>query len=180
MESDFQKISSLTKDILIVTPPGQFEEYPASGVTYLIKEEGENEYIADNPYIIEYLLFNNKENLIPLVTNQFYVGKLAIRLHKNKNNEFNIFFYKRIEHLLHFPIEEIELPVFKIFLDHTAYHRKRTDFFFWDYKEFSKMFTYLTHKLSDEQLLSLHQRLCSYHRNLFPGEAIKSVFIKKQ
>jgi hypothetical protein len=179
LESNFQKISILTKDIPIVTPPGPYEEYPPSGVTYLINEDDKNEYLADNPYIIEYLLFNNKKNLIPFVTNQLYLDKKAIRLHKNKNNEFNIFFYKRIEHLLHFPIEEVELPVFKTFLDHTAYRRKKSDFFFWDFKEFSDTFTYLTHKMSDVQLLSLHQRLCGYHRNLFPGEAIKSVFIKK-
>ena len=181
MESDLQKIITLTKDLPLIIPPGPLEEYPKSGITYLINEDEKNEYIADNPYIIEYLLFNNKKELMPSVTNQQYLGKTGIRRQKHQQYEYlDIFFYDRVAYLLHFEIDEIELPAFKMFLDHYTYRRRNSDFFFWDLQEFKNLFSYLTHKMNESQVFSLHKRLCEFHTKQFPKEAIKHIFIKKE
>jgi hypothetical protein len=170
--SNLDKLYSLVKNFRCVQP---FEEYLGINNhrnTYFIRKEGEFNYLADNPFIYEYLLFNNKIEWLDDVINPTLMSSIF------DVNKQSAFFSTYNEHFLLFEIERKEIPIYKLFLDYQSFYRNLSEpqYFMNNLKEFKDICSGVSHYLTDEEINSFHERLKKYHFSVFPKEKLRYLY----
>ena len=175
MNEKLKRVVELTKDLIVTNPPGAFMDFAPSNITYVVYEKGDDEYLSDNPYILEYLLYNQKERLIPLITNRQYLGRLSKR---NSAGVSRPFFTERLAYLLDFQVEAKELLVFTKFLEFFASYREKRDDFYLDPSTFLYLSAGVPHKMKEDEVLALYERIYIFHMKHHPRQALKKIFFK--
>jgi hypothetical protein len=170
--SNLDKVYSLVNNIRCVQP---FEEYlghnPHRNTYYIRTSEG-FDYLADNPFIYEYLLFNKKEDWLEDVINPNHMSSI-INIPRR-----DVFFTTFNEHFLLFEITRKEIPIFKLFLDYQAFYRNVNEphYLLHNFSEFKNISSGVSHFLTEKEVKSFHERVIKYHFSIYPKEKLRHLY----